>query len=82
MSFRNGSISSNPLVQLEQSLNGEKLESIDFLQIRYTYVPGRFHAKYLLLKSKGESLYDSLRGSIGVDGSSVRGFANKEDSDL
>jgi glutamine synthetase len=82
MSFRNGSISSDPLLQLEQLLNGEKLESIDFLQIRYTDVPGRFHAKYLLLKGKGESLNDSLRGSIGVDGSSVKGFANIEESDL
>ena len=82
MSFRNGSIGSDPLLQLEQLLNGEKLESIDFLQIRYTDVPGRFHAKYLLLKGKGESIYDSLRGSIGVDGSSVRGFANIEESDL
>lgn len=82
MSFRNGSISSDPLLQLEQLLNGEKLESIDFLQIRYTDVPGRFHAKYLLLKGRGESINDSLRGNIGVDGSSVRGFANIEESDL
>src|SRR5918995_1778064 len=82
MSFRNGGNSNDPLVQLEQSLNGEKLESIDFLQIRYTDVPGRFLAKYLLLRDKSGSLYDSLRQNIGVDGSSVRGFANIDESDL
>ena len=82
MSFRNGGNSNDPLVQLEQSLNGEKLESIDFLQIRYTDVPGRFLAKYLLLRDKSDSLYDSLRQNIGVDGSSVRGFANIDESDL
>jgi glutamine synthetase len=82
MSFRKSSNSDDPSVRLEQLLNGEKLESIDFLQIRYTDVPGRFLAKYLLLSGNGDSLYDSLRGSIGVDGSSVRGFANIEESDL
>lgn len=82
MSFRNGSNSNDPLVQLEQSLNGEKLESINFLQIRYTDVPGRFLAKYLPLGDNHGSLFDSLSQKIGVDGSSVRGFANIEESDL
>src|ERR687891_478273 len=82
MSFRNSSNSNDPLVQLEQSLNGEKLESIDFLQIRYTDVPGRFLAKYLFLRDNYDSLYDSLRENIGVDGSSVKGFASIEESDL
>lgn len=82
MSFRNGSNSNDPLVQLEQSLNGEKLESINFLQIRYTDVPGRFLAKYLPLGDNHGSLFDSLNQKIGVDGSSVRGFANIEESDL
>lgn len=82
MSFRNSSNSNDPLVQLEQSLNGEKLESIDFLQVRYTDVPGRFLAKYLLIKDNYNSLYDSLRENIGVDGSSVKGFASIEESDL
>ena len=76
MSFRNGSNSNDPLVQLEQSLNGEKVESINFLQIRYTDVPGRFLAKYLPLGDNHGSLFDSLSQKIGVDGSSVRGFAN------
>src|SRR5918998_1170932 len=82
MSFRNGSNSNDPLVQLEQSLNGEKLESINFLQIRYTDVPGRFLAKYLPIGDNHSSLFDSLNQKIGVDGSSVRGFANIEESDL
>jgi glutamine synthetase len=82
MSFRNGNNDNDPLISLEQLLNGEKLENIDFLQIRYTDVPGRFLAKYLLLSDNPDSLYDSLRGSVGVDGSSVKGFANIEESDL
>jgi glutamine synthetase len=82
MSFRDGKYGNDPLVSPEQLLNGEKLESINFLQIRYTDVPGRFLAKYLHLNDGADSLYDSLRGSIGVDGSSVKGFANIEESDL
>ena len=82
MSFRNGNNDNDPLISLEQLLNGEKLENIDFLQIRYTDVPGRFLAKYLLLSDNPDSLYDSLIGSVGVDGSSVKGFASIEDSDL
>jgi glutamine synthetase len=82
MLFRDGNNGNDPLVSTEQLLNGEKLENIDFLQIRYTDVPGRFLAKYLHLNDDPDSLYDSLRGSIGVDGSSVKGFANIEESDL
>jgi glutamine synthetase len=82
MSFRDGNDSNDPLVSPEQLLNGEKLDSIDFLQIRYTDVLGRFLAKYLHLNDDPDSLYVSLRGSIGVDGSSVKGFANIEESDL
>jgi glutamine synthetase len=82
MLFRDGNNGNDPLVSTEQLLNGEKLENIDFLQIRYTDVPGRFLAKYLHLDDDPDSLYDSLRGSIGVDGSSVKGFANIEESDL
>jgi glutamine synthetase len=82
MSFRDGKYGNDPLVSAEQLLNGEKLESINFLQIRYTDVPGRFLAKYLHLNDDADSLYDSLRGSIGLDGSSVKGFTNIEESDL
>jgi glutamine synthetase len=82
MSLRDGNNGNDPLVSPEQLLNGEKLESIDFLQIRYTDVPGRFLAKYLHLNYDADSLYDSLRGSVGVDGSSVKGFADIEESDL
>jgi glutamine synthetase len=82
MSFRSSNNSNDPLLQLEQLLNGEKLENIQFLQIRYTDVPGRFLAKYLLLMGKEDSLYDSLRVGIGVDGSSVKGFTGIEESDL
>jgi glutamine synthetase len=82
MSLRDGNNGNDPLVSPEQLLNGEKLESIDFLQIRYTDVPGRFLAKYLHLNDDADSLYDSLRGSVGVDGSSVKGFADIEESDL
>jgi glutamine synthetase len=62
------------------SNNHEKLDDIEFLQIRYTDVPGRFLACYLL---KGDNNIEDLFGDgIGLDGSSVRGFADINESDL
>ena len=62
------------------SNNHEKLDDIGFLQIRYTDVPGRFLACYLL---KGDNnIEDLFRDGIGLDGSSVRGFADINESDL
>ena len=52
-------------------------EDSDFVQIRYTDVPGRFQAKYV-----SADIGDYLRNGVGVDGSSVRGFAKIDESDL
>jgi glutamine synthetase len=62
---------------LEQ--NGDKggFEDAEFVQIRYTDVTGRFLAKYIASDSE-----DYLRCGVGVDGSSVKGFAQIDESDL
>ena len=61
--------------------NGTKLQDIEFIQIRYTDIPGKFLAKYYLLKDN-EHFYDVCRSGIGLDGSSVKGFASIDESDL
>ncbi|MGI0039450.1 MAG: type I glutamate--ammonia ligase, partial [Nitrososphaera sp.] len=60
--------------------DGLEFRDIEFIQLRYTDVPGRFLAKYIF--SDGEDLYDQFRSGIGVDGSSVRGFASIDESDM
>jgi glutamine synthetase len=57
-----------------------EFENVEFIQIRYTDVPGRFLAKYIV--SGSEDLYDCFANGIGVDGSSVKGFAGIDESDL
>ncbi len=52
-------------------------EDVDFVQIRYTDVTGRFLAKYIAPDGN-----DYLRNGVGVDGSSVKGFAKIDESDL
>jgi glutamine synthetase len=56
-------------------------EDIKFIQLRYTDVPGRFLAKYIA-KHKEEEIEDLYKYGIGFDGSSVRGFAEINESDL
>jgi glutamine synthetase len=58
-----------------------KWQNIEFIQVRYTDVPGKFLAKYYLLKDN-ERFYDVCRNGIGLDGSSVKGFATIDESDL
>src|ERR671918_194982 len=58
-----------------------KWQDIEFIQVRYTDVPGKFLAKYYLLKDN-EHFYDVCRNGIGLDGSSVKGFASIDESDL
>jgi glutamine synthetase len=65
---------------LNDSLKHEEktgFEDAKFVQIRYTDVPGRFLAKYI-----ASDTGDYLQSGIGVDGSSVRGFAKIDESDL
>lgn len=58
-----------------------KNEDIKFIQLRYTDVPGRFLAKYIV-KHKEEEIENLYKYGIGFDGSSVRGFAEINESDL
>jgi glutamine synthetase len=57
----------------------ENNKSLQFLQIRYTDVLGKFLARYLSMPADVEGFF---RQGIGLDGSSVRGFAQIDDSDL
>jgi glutamine synthetase len=75
LSFRN-----NSSLEIGQGIDNVKLDDVEFIQVRYTDVPGRFLAKYFL--SDRESLYDFFRCGIGVDGSSVKGFASIDESDM
>ena len=58
-----------------------KNEDIKFIQIRYTDVPGRFLAKYVA-KHEEQDIENLYQYGIGLDGSSVRGFADINESDL
>ena len=62
---------------LEQSGDKAGFEDIEFVQIRYTDVPGRFLAKYIASDSG-----NYLRSGVALDGSSVKGFAKIDESDL
>jgi glutamine synthetase len=53
----------------------------EFIQLRYTDVPGRFLAKYVA-KNKEYDIENLYKYDIGFDGSSVRGFADINESDL
>jgi glutamine synthetase len=68
-------------LNLDDDNNNTKLQDIEFIQVRYTDVPGKFLAKYYLLK-ENENFYDVCRSGIGLDGSSVKGFASIDESDL
>ena len=73
-----------PTLEFDRALNNNndtKWQDIEFIQVRYTDVPGKFLAKYYLLK-ENENFYDVCRSGIGLDGSSVKGFASIDESDL
>jgi glutamine synthetase len=58
-------------------------KDIKFIQLRYTDVPGRFLAKYIVRdEEEEEDLGELFMFGIGFDGSSVRGFAEINESDL
>lgn len=58
----------------------EELQRIEFLQFRYTNLLGKFLAKYVM--SDYDELYGFLKKGIGLDGSSVKGFTEINESDL
>ena len=54
--------------------------NIEFVQVRYTDLLGKFLAKYV--QCEKENIQDIFRTGIGLDGSSVKGFANIDESDM
>ena len=53
---------------------------LEFIQVRYTDLLGKFLAKYVQT-DKGH-IHDIFRSGIGLDGSSVKGFATIDESDM
>jgi glutamine synthetase len=60
--------------------NTIKNDLTKFLQIRYTDVPGRFLASYI--SDNNDNFESIFRDGAGLDGSSVQGFADINESDL
>ena len=54
--------------------------NIEFIQIRYTDVIGKFLAKYF--QTEKSHIYEIFRTGIGLDGSSVKGFSTIDESDM
>jgi glutamine synthetase len=65
---------------LGNGLNAVEPKNIEFVQLRYTDVIGRFLAKYVVNDAGDPS--ELLRKGIALDGSSVTGFSNINESDL
>src|SRR5919107_1633339 len=53
---------------------------LEFIQIRYTDLLGKFLAKYV--QTDKEHIHDIFRTGIGLDGSCVKGFAAIDESDM
>ncbi len=53
---------------------------LEFIQVRYTDLLGKFLAKYI--QTDKEHIHDIFRTGIGLDGSSVKGFATIDESDM
>jgi glutamine synthetase len=64
----------------ENRIDALKFKDVQFVQLRYTDVLGRFLAKYIVTKTGDPS--EDLQSGIAVDGSSVRGFSKINESDL
>ena len=58
----------------------EDSNAIEFIQIRYTDVIGKFLAKYF--QTDKSHVYEIFRTGIGLDGSSVKGFSTIDESDM
>src|SRR6476661_1857548 len=53
---------------------------LELVQIRYTDLLGKFLARYI--QTDKENIQDIFRKGVSLDGSSVRGFANIDESDM
>jgi glutamine synthetase len=65
---------------LENGAEALKFKDVEFVQLRYTDVLGRFLAKYIVSDTGDPS--ERLQNGIALDGSSVRGFSKINESDL
>src|SRR6266487_3375316 len=77
-SRRNSALESE---EKKQGIDGIKM-MIDtgYIQLRYTDVLGKFLAKYVF--ENKETFDDFFKSGIAIDGSSIKGFATIDDSDL
>jgi glutamine synthetase len=65
---------------LENSAEALKFKDVEFIQLRYTDVLGRFLAKYVVSDTGDPA--ERVQNGIALDGSSVRGFSKINESDL
>ena len=65
---------------LGNGVNELEVTNVEFVQLRYTDVIGRFLAKYVVNDAEDPS--EQLRKGVAVDGSSVTGFSKINESDL
>jgi glutamine synthetase len=65
---------------LENGVDALKFKDVEFVQLRYTDVVGRFLAKYLVSDTGDAS--EQLQNGTALDGSSVMGFSKINESDL
>jgi glutamine synthetase len=65
---------------LENDVDALRFKDVEFIQIRYTDIIGRFLAKYVV--SEAEDASDYIQNGIALDGSSVTGFTKIDESDL
>jgi glutamine synthetase len=65
---------------LEKGIDASKFKDVEFVQLRYTDVVGRFLAKYIVSDTGDPS--ECLRDGTALDGSSVMGFSKINESDL
>ncbi|MGN6629053.1 MAG: type I glutamate--ammonia ligase [Candidatus Nitrosocosmicus sp.] len=60
--------------------NKKDSSDLEFIQVRYTDLLGKFLAKYI--QCEKYDIQDIFRSGVGLDGSSVKGFANIDESDM
>src|SRR5919106_6868331 len=65
---------------IQNGVDAAKFKDVEFVQLRYTDVVGRFLAKYIFADTGDPA--DQLQDGIALDGSSVRGFSKINESDL
>src|SRR5919112_1512809 len=69
-----------PSDSLDNGAEALKLKDVEFVQLRYTDVLGRFLAKYVVSDMGDPS--ERIQNGVALDGSSVRGFSKINESDL